>query len=65
MYKRDVVMFDLVSLTVGISIFPFGYCLKGYAESFGQSGLCPLFFFSIFHYIFSNHNFHKDPLFRL
>lgn len=23
MYKRDVVMFDLVSLTVGISPFPF------------------------------------------
>lgn len=27
MYKRDVVMFGLVSLTMGISLLPFRYCL--------------------------------------
>lgn len=33
MYKRDVVMFDLVSLTVGIPSFPLGDSLPGNANS--------------------------------
>lgn len=36
MYKRDVVMFDLVSLTVGISALPFGNSLAGDIQPFGE-----------------------------
>ena len=36
MYKRDVVMFDLVSLTVGISVFPTGYRLPRNIELFSK-----------------------------
>lgn len=36
MYKRDVVMFDLVSLTVGISGLPLGHRLTGYAHPLRQ-----------------------------
>ena len=35
MYKRDVVMFDLVSLTVGISPFPFGDGAVVYIKQLG------------------------------
>lgn len=36
MYKRDIVMFDLVSLTVGISRFPTGHRLSGDIDFFRQ-----------------------------
>lgn len=36
MYKRDVAMFDLVSLTVGISLLPFRYGLPHHVQLYGK-----------------------------
>ena len=46
MYKRDVVMFDLVSLTVGISGFPFADGLWRHAQKRGQLLLAEAVLFS-------------------
>lgn len=56
MYKRDVVMFDLVSLTVGISPFPFGNSLSDNRKFFSQILLTHLCIFPQTADIFFNHN---------
>ena len=43
MYKRGFVIFGVVSLTMGNSVFPFGDRLIGHAEFFRQLFLCQIF----------------------
>lgn len=36
MYKRRLVLSDVISLTMGNSVLPFGNCLAGNANGLGQ-----------------------------